>query len=139
MDQTAISVFGFSVILIVLWMIVVLWAASVVRKIYLSTQSKVESPTMWFVWRNNRTGVLMWFLFFLAVCFYTANESAYRPKTIIANPAQHQLDAEMQKLDEMEIKQISPAQSMSPMDTGEDMLKKSERDNQKAREHFNNL
>jgi len=137
MDQTAISVFGFSLILIILWIIVILWAAFVARKIYLFTQPKVESPTMWFVWQNNRIGVLIWFLFFLAVCFYTANESAYRPKTIINNPAQYQIDAEMHQLDNTEIPKLNPSEAMAPMD--KNAIEKNEKSNKKARENFMNL
>lgn len=140
MNQTAISVFGFSVVLVFLWVIVVVWGAAITRKIYLSGKSKIESPTPWFVWQNNRGKVLMWVLFLLVVCFYTSQESAWRPaRTVITNPAQHQIDTEMRQLDEAELTKIKPAEPMSPIGDSAKSIEQNKKSNKDSRDAFNSL
>lgn len=141
MDITGLSVAGFSVILLVLWLVIALWTVSLFRKIYVSAQPSDENDAETFsVWQKHHIGIVVWLVALVAVIYYTNHESAYRPKTVIANPAQYQLEAEMQKVDEAELPKIKPAQPMTPMDgDAKDALEANDASNAAAREAFEKL
>ncbi len=138
MDVTLISVFGFSVIKIVLWLIVILWGISQIRKIY-----KVVQKDGWTYksFKKVRFGLIMWILFCLCVVFYTNQNTAYRPKTKIKSSAEIAIEQEMRQRKGQKVVIEKTAETLTPMNKefAEDQIKKNDESAKKSVENFMSL
>ena len=139
--MAGLSVFGFSVVLLVFWLVIILWGMSLARKIYLMINDAKEGNSgPWYVWEKCRVQVVIWLVALLFVIFYANHELAYRPKTVILNPAQYSIDQRMRQVDQMDAPEIKPAQPLTPMDgDAKKALEENEASNAKTREAFENL
>jgi hypothetical protein len=141
-DITLISVFGFSLIKVVLWIIVVLYSMAVIRKIYQASTSEDQADLSPIegagVVYQNRWRIIRWFLFLVIVILYTANESAYRPKTVI-NPPNPALQEYLRAIDNAPPPEVEPAGSLAPQISDPDALKENRRSNAAARQEFEKL
>jgi heme/copper-type cytochrome/quinol oxidase subunit 2 len=137
-DITGLSVTVFFFLFIFLRIIIVMWAIWLGRRIYKDAQGNDDGYA---VWKKNRLAIVLWVIAFIGVIFYYDQESAYRPKTVIENPAQYERDRYLLERENAETPKIKPSAPLTPMDgdKAEEYYEKSRDSNAKAKEEFMKL
>ena len=141
MDATAVSVGGFALFTVCLWIGIILWAISIGRKVYLDAIKKDEdeqSPGPYTVFQSSKWRIVVWFIALVVVVLFTVNSAAYRPKTVI-NPRNQELKERLQQIDESPTPVIKPSMSLVPEMDYQKAIDKNRESNKKAREEFMNL
>lgn len=136
MDITSISVFGFSLFRIILWLLflVFLWATA--RKIIIDQKNDDRSleAILWsYKWRIFLTVIL-----FFGAMFYTQNEAPYRPKTTITK-TDPLLEERLREIDSAEPPVIGPAQGDLRDAENDDYSERNAAENAEARKKFEEL
>jgi hypothetical protein len=136
MDITSISVFGFSLLRIIIWVIVILYSIYLVRKI--NKENDSEDSKLSDVLYFNKFGIIFVVLLLAFAVLYTANESAYRPKTVI-NPPNKALNDELRRIDNSSVPEIKPGSSIVPDIKKTDSYNKNRESNKETIDNFMNL
>ncbi|MFC1802184.1 hypothetical protein ACFLY7_01960 [Patescibacteria group bacterium] len=135
-DTTLILVFGFSVIRIFLWGIVVVYTIAVLRKIYRDLNPKGDgaeiSPVKVFL-DINRWLIIRWVIVLLLVFFYSTQEFAYRPKVTVDRP-NHALSEQLREIDMFLTPEIKSRSSLGGVDKG--AFEENDKSNREAQKRF---
>lgn len=113
-DITGISVFGFAMAKIILWLFVLLFALYIIRKVLNQVNPEVVDESVGapsvneVLWRN-KVKICLWILFFFSAVIYSQVEMGYRPKTLI-QPTNQVLENKISELDNTEIPELGPAE-----------------------------
>lgn len=142
MDITALSVFGFSIVKLLIWLMVILFAIFVARKVIKQANSEVvtEGNASQFgdvLW-SNKGIIFLWVVVFFAAMFFSQMEAAYRPKTVV-QPNNSGLQQELRKLDQAEKPKIDPAEGDTRDKANDGYSKRNREGNVGAREDFKKL
>ncbi len=141
MEATAVGVTVFAAIRFLLWLIVIISGAYLVRTMYLDYHQYQITSRMGRPWLSHLLstslgwGMIVWLCIIAGVLFYTGLETSYRPKTVIrsVNP---ELQRQLRARDSMPPPVIAPTQPTYNMDQA---LKNNRQENQKVREAFQQL
>jgi len=145
MDITGISVFGFALVKVVLWILVIVSAIA----IYLRVTNQIDRArnplkivddrhvVSWVLW-SNKVLISLWVVFFAAAVIYSQMEMGYRPKTVI-QPANPLLEERLRVYDEAPAPVIGEAKSDLRDAANEGYSERNREENQAAKEAFMGL
>ncbi len=142
LDATALSIGGFALAKVVLWLAVGFIVLAVCRRIYRDAQPTTESEDSSQKWGDSLSrnwlqlsfGVL---LLVLAIGI-TQSEMGFRPKTVI-QPANVELQQELRALDQTPAPVIAPAEGDLEDAANADYSDENRRTNEAARDRFRKL
>ncbi|MDD9867989.1 MAG: hypothetical protein OXU73_01500 [Candidatus Campbellbacteria bacterium] len=146
MDITAISVFGFALIKVVLWLVVIVSAVAIWRRMANQVEqadpkmvdgSERASPVGDVLW-SNKWCIGLWMVFFAAAIIYSQVEMGYRPKTVI-QPANPLLEEQVREYDKAPTPEIGPAESDLRDAANEGYSERNQEQNEVARDEFMKL
>ncbi len=134
MDAVFFSTFGFTILKVVMWILLLLWAFGLLRKIVpaLSSPDVPPSDTLW----KHRWGICLWAVALVAALFVTNVETAYRPKNTIDTKNQ-QREEQLREVDNATLPEVKPVTRDTP--TAEEAEAKNRAENEAARKAFEEL
>ncbi len=118
--MTGMSIFGFAMLKIVIWLGVLALAVALGRKLWremssasVDTDVTADEAVMVVAWPEvlwlNRYYIGGWALIFFAALFWSQVEMGYRPKTVI-QPANPVLEMQLREIDRLPAPDIKPAE-----------------------------
>lgn len=143
MDITGLSVFGFALVKVILWLVVVVFAIAIGRRVM--KQANPEdvaegevAPQVGDVLWSNKGRIGIWVVLFAATIIYTQVEMGYRPKTVV-QPANPVLKEQLRELDQTAATEIGPAEGDQRDAANRDYSQRNREQNEAAREAFGKL